>query len=179
MKRQISIRHMILSAMFLASAYVLPFFTGQIQQIGNMLCPMHIPILLCGFICGGSWGFLVGLIAPLLRSITLGMPLLFPAAFCMAFELAVYGAVAGVLYRKLPKKKGYIYLSLLLAMIAGRIVWGFAMFVCLGLAGSSFGFPAFLAGAVTNAIPGIILQIIIVPIFVMLLNRRKDTIIEV
>lgn len=176
MNKEINNRRMILAAMFLAITLVLPFFTGQIQQIGNMLCPMHIPVLLCGFICGGSWGFLVGLIAPLLRSVTLGMPLLFPTAFCMAVELAAYGSAAGFFYRKFPKKKGYIYASLLIAMIVGRIAWGMAMFVCLGLSGSNFGFSAFLAGAVTNAIPGIVLQIILVPILVMILNSRKEII---
>ena len=105
LKRKKDIRTIIMAAMFLAIAYVLPFFTGQIQQIGNMLCPMHIPVLLCGFICGGSYGMVVGIMAPLIRSMILGMPVLFPSAFCMAFELAVYGAVAGILYKVLPKKK--------------------------------------------------------------------------
>lgn len=162
---------MVLSAMFLAMAYVLPFFTGQIPEIGAMLCPMHIPVLLCGFICGWPWGLAVGLIAPLLRSAALGMPPLFPTAVCMAFELAAYGALTGLFYNRLPRKKGFIYVSLLSAMIAGRLVWGIAMMVCMGIKGGSFGTAAFLAGAVTNAIPGIILQIVLVPILVMLSER--------
>ena len=105
MKSKTNVRTMILAAMFLALAYVLPFFTGQIPQVGAMLCPMHIPVLLCGFICGGPWGIAVGFIAPLLRSLTLGMPPMFPTAVCMAFELAAYGAVSGFLYKMLPKKK--------------------------------------------------------------------------
>ena len=79
---------MILSALFLAVAYVLPFFTGQIPEIGSMLCPMHLPVLLCGFICGWYWGLAVGFIAPLFRSLILGMPVMFPMGICMAFELA-------------------------------------------------------------------------------------------
>jgi len=154
-------------------AYVLPFFTGQIPQIGAMLCPMHIPVLLCGFVCGWPWGLGVGVIAPLLRSVTLGMPPLFPTAFCMAFELATYGAIAGLMHKVLPKKKGFLYVSLLVAMLAGRLVWGAAMFVCLGVGGGSFGFSAFLAGAVTNAIPGILVQIVLVPVIVMVLEHMK------
>jgi len=178
MKKQNPIFNMVLSALFLAMAYVLPFFTGQIPQIGAMLCPMHIPVLLCGFICGWPWGLGVGFIAPLLRSVTLGMPPLFPTALCMAFELATYGAIAGLMYRMLPKKKGFLsvfflYVSLLVAMIAGRLVWGAAMFVCLGINGGSFAFSAFLAGAITNAIPGIILQIVLVPVVVMILEHVK------
>ena len=91
-----------LSGMFLGLALVLPFLTGQIPEIGSMLCPMHIPVLLCGYLCGGTWGLIVGLMAPLLRSMIFGMPPMFPTAVCMAFELAIYGLSAGVLYRMLP-----------------------------------------------------------------------------
>lgn len=161
------------AAMFLALALVLPFFTGQIQKIGSMLCPMHIPVLLTGYICGGPWGLAIGVVAPILRSLIFGMPHMFPAALCMSFELATYGLVAGVLHRMLPSKKWCIYLSLLLAMIAGRILWGLAMFVCMGLNGTTFGISAFLAGAIYNAIPGIIVQIILIPIIVMLLKRTE------
>ncbi len=169
---------MVLAAMFLAIAFVLPFFTGQIPQIGSMLCPMHIPVLLCGFICGWPWGGIVGFIAPLLRSVVLGMPPLFPTAVCMAFELATYGAMSGLFYKWLPKKKGLssavsIYVSLVSAMIVGRLVWGLAMMTCMGIKGGSFGAVAFIAGAVTNAIPGIILQVILIPIIVMLLERVR------
>ena len=165
----------ILSALFLALAFVMPFLTGQVPTIGNMLCPLHIPVLLCGFICGPAWGLAVGFIAPLLRSFILGMPPLFPTAFCMAFELAAYGAVAGLLYMLLPKKKIYIYASLLSAMIIGRIVWGAAMLLLMGISGGAFTFSAFLAGAFTNAIPGIIIQIVLIPVLVMILNNPKIT----
>ena len=166
---------MILSALFLALAYVLPFLTGQIPEIGAMLCPLHIPVLLCGFVCGPAWGAAVGFIAPLLRSLTLGMPPLFPTAVCMAFELAAYGAMTGLLYKALPKRKPYIYVSLLSAMVIGRLIWGAAMFLCMGLKGGAFTFSAFLSGAVINAIPGIIVQIVLVPILVIILNNPKTT----
>ena len=171
MKKQNHLRKMILSAAFLALAYVMPFLTGQVPEIGSMLCPLHIPVLLCGFICGWPWGLAVGFIAPLFRSLTLGMPPFFPKSVCMAFELAVYGAIAGFLYRLLPRKKVYIYVSLLTAMIIGRLIWGSAMFICMGLSGGSFTFAAFLAGAVTNALPGIIIQIVLIPVLVMVLDR--------
>lgn len=164
---------MVLAALCLALAYILPFLTGQIPEIGSMLCLMHLPVLLCGFICGWYWGALVGFVAPLFRSFTVGMPPLFPTALCMAFELAAYGAIAGLMYKILPKKKPYIYCSLLAAMIVGRLVWGGAMFVFLGINGGAFTFAAFLAGAITNAILGIIVQIILIPILVMVLDNSK------
>ena len=171
MRNRSPLLNLTLSALCLALAYVLPFFTGQIPQIGAMLTPMHIPVLLCGFLCGWPWGLAVGALAPLTRSLILGMPKLFPSAVCMCFELAVYGAVAGLLYRLLPRKKGYIYVALLGAMVAGRLVWGTAMWVCMGLTGGSFTLAAFMAGAVTNAIPGIVLQIVLIPVLVMVLER--------
>ena len=173
MKNRKKLLEMILAALFLALAYVLPFMTGQIPEIGSMLCPMHLPVLLCGFLCGPVWGGVVGLIAPLFRSLTLSMPPLYPTAVCMAFELAVYGITAGVMHRLLPQKKPFIYCSLLTAMIAGRLVWGAAMFLCMSAGGGSFTFAAFLAGAVTNAVPGIIVQIVLVPMLVMLLESQK------
>lgn len=173
MKNKNYLQKMILSALFLALAYLMPFLTGQIPEIGAMLCPLHIPVLICGFICGWPWGLAVGFIAPLFRSLTLGMPPLFPKAICMAFELAVYGLVAGLMYKILPKKKPYIYCSLLIAMVVGRIVWGIAMFICMEASGGAFTFSAFIAGAFTNAIPGIVAQIVLIPIVVMLLEKFK------
>ena len=173
MKRRNNLLKMTLAALFLALAYVMPFLTGQIPEIGSMLCPMHLPVLLCGFICGWPWGLIVGLIAPIFRSLTLGMPPLFPTAVCMAFELATYGAVAGLMHKLLPKKKPYVYCSLITAMIVGRLVWGSMMFVCMGINGASFTLTAFLSGAIINAIPGIIVQIILIPILVMVLEHTK------
>lgn len=117
-------RKMTYSALYLAIALVLPFLTGQIPEIGAMLCPMHIPALLCGFVCGWPWGMAVGFISPLLRSIVFGMPSLFPEAVAMAFEMGVYGAAAGFLYHILPKKNWSIYAALLIAMTVGALCVG-------------------------------------------------------
>lgn len=171
MKKQNNLDNLALAAMFLALAYVMPFLTGQIPQIGAMLCPMHIPVIICGFVCGAPWGLIVGFVAPLLRSLTWGTPPLFPAAVAMAFELAAYGFICAILYRTFPKKNGYIYCSLIIAMITGRLAWGAVQFACMGFDVTKFGFAAFWAGAVTNAFPGIILQIVIIPIIVILLKK--------
>jgi len=170
MKQMSKVRRMVAAAVFLSLGYLLPFVTGQIPEIGKMLCPMHIPVLLCGFLCGAPFGAAVGLLTPLLRSVTLGIPVFFPSAVCMAFELLTYGLVAGLLHAHLPKNKGFIYLSLVLSMAVGRAVWGVTMFFCLGF---DFGFSAFLAGAVTNALPGILIQLVLVPILVMVLERER------
>ena len=170
--RAFSVRKLTYAALCLALAMALPFLTGQIPEIGSMLCPMHIPALLCGFLCGWPWGLVVGGIAPVLRSLLFVRPPMF-SAIGMAFELAAYGAAAGFLYRKLPKTRGSIYVTLVIAMIAGRLVWGAAQMVLMGLQDNVFTLQAFLAGAVTTAIPGIILQLVLIPVVVMALEKAK------
>lgn len=171
--RRNDVKLLVLAALFLALGLVLPFLTGQIPEIGSMLCPMHIPVLLCGFFCGWPWGLAVGLITPVLRSLIFGMPPMFPTAICMSFELAAYGLVSGLMYQRLPRRKVSVYASLLTAMVAGRLVWGVARFLCAGLDVTAFGLSAFWAGAVTTAIPGIIVQILLIPILVLALEKHN------
>ena len=166
------IRLLTASAMCLALCLVLPFLTGQIPQIGSALLPMHIPVLLCGYLCGPWWALLVGICAPLLRHLLFGMPPLL-TAMAMSAELAGYGAVCGILYLKFPKNLAGTYLSLIIAMIAGRILWGIAMVFITGIGSSGFSWSLFVAGALTNAIPGIILQLILIPILVSTLRKAN------
>ena len=165
------LRKLTYSALYMAIALILPVVTGQIPEIGAMLCPMHIPALLCGFMCGWPWGVAVGFISPLLRSVMFGMPAMFPAAIAMAFELAVYGGMAGLLYSRLPRKKWMIYAALLISMIAGRVVWGAVQALLAGLSGNSFTWTLFLMGAVINAIPGIIMQLVLIPVLVVTMDK--------
>lgn len=161
-----------LAAMFLAIGLVLPFLTGQIPSIGNMLLPMHIPVLLCGLICGWQYGLAVGLILPPLRYVMFGMPVLFPTGIAMAFELATYGLVIGLMYsRSRWKCVIALYRSMIIAMLAGRIVWGTAQIFLLGLGERGFTWKMFVAGAFLNSIPGIILQLVLIPAIMVALNK--------
>ena len=165
------IKNIALSGMFLALGLVLPLLTGQIPQIGNLLLPMHIPVLLCGLICGWQYGGIVGFITPLLRNAIFGMPPM-PNAISMAFELATYGLVIGLLYGFSRWKCVFaLYRSMIIAMVAGRLVWGIAQMAVMGVAGKGFTFEMFLAGAFLNAIPGIILQLVLIPAIMVALNR--------
>ena len=159
------------SGVFLAAALLLPFLTGQLPQIGSMLSPMHLPVLLCGFVCGWPWGLAVGFIAPALRFVLFGMPPIFPTGVSMMFELATYGAAAGILYRIWPKTTKHLYLALVCAMLAGRAVWGAVRFALAGAAGVPFGWPMFAAGAFTGAVPGIVLQLIVIVPIVLALKK--------
>ena len=145
-RSSVQIRKLTYSALYLAIALVLPFLTGQIPEIGSMLCPMHIPALLCGFVCGWPW-----------------------------FELAAYGAVSGILYRIFPRRNWSVYVTLIAAMIVGRLVWDGVQFVMAGLQHTVFDRSLFLAGAVTNALPGILVQIILIPILVITMEKAKLT----
>ena len=173
-KKQSPVLKLVFSGVFLALCMVLPFLTGQIPEIGSRLSPMHIPVLLCGFVCGWPYGLAVGLIAPLMRTLIFGSPPMFPPiAPAMAFELAAYGLLAGLLYKRLPKKAPFIYITLITSMLAGRAVWGGAAYVLFGARGIPFGFSAFIAGAFIDAVPGIILHIILIPALVAALKRAR------
>lgn len=165
-----STKKLTLAALFLALGLILPFFTGQIQEIGNKLLPMHLPVMLCGMICGWKYGLLIGFLTPLLRSFLFSMPI-FSNAVGMAFELAIYGAIIGILYAKLKHMKFRIYISLLVAMISGRIVWGIASVMIHGITHSAFTWQMFLGGALLNAIPGIILQLLLIPILMLAFEK--------
>ncbi|MBR6787677.1 MAG: ECF transporter S component [Clostridia bacterium] len=167
----VRIQKLTLAAVCLALCMILPFLTGQIPEIGSMLCPMHIPVLLCGFLCGPAWAAVVGAVAPLLRFMIFGMPPLFPVGVAMCVELATYGAVSGLLYHALPRKPMYVYVSLLSAMVAGRVVWGVVRLVLSGVSGTAFTWAAFLSGALTQAIPGMILHIVLIPAIVLALQK--------
>lgn len=167
------VRSTVLSALFLAAALLLPLLTGQLKMTGRALLPMHIPVLLCGFVCGAPYGLAVGLTAPLLRSLIFQMPRLFPDAVAMTFELGAYGFFSGLMFSRLGGKDYGSYPSLLVAMIAGRGVWGLAMWVIMKATGASFGWEVFFAGAVMNALPGIVLQLVLIPPVVTLLRRAR------
>ena len=160
---------LVISAMLLAIGFVLPFLTGQIPEVGSMLLPLHLPALICGFVCGWPWGLAVGFVLPILRSLLFGMPPMIPTALCMAFEMAAYGAAAGVLF-----KRCNVYVSLIGAMVIGRIVWGVASWAVYGLLMSSpFTIAAFWLGGFANAWPGMALQLVLVPLIVLALKRAK------
>jgi len=163
-----------ISAMLFALGLVLPFLTGQIPQIGNMLLPMHIPVFLCGLICGGRYGAMIGILVPIVRSFLFGMPPMYPTAAAMAFELATYGAVAGFIYFH----AGYfcmksLFRAMLIAMVAGRVVWAAVMLILMGVSGGVFTLEMFMAGAFLNAIPGIVVQLILIPGIMVALGKTK------
>lgn len=164
-------KNITIAGLCLALAMVLPFLTGQIPQIGSALSPMHIPVLLCGFLAGGFWGLLVGAAAPLLRFALFGMPPLMPMGIAMAFELATYGLIAGLVYRMLPGKPIHVYIALVIAMLAGRVVFGTAMYLLMKSAGNVYTMQMFLSAAFIKAVPGIILHLLLIPPIVLALKK--------
>lgn len=165
------IQDLVTSAMLMAVGIVLPFFTGQIPQIGNMLLPMHLPVLVCGLICGWQYGGIIGFMLPLLRYMLFSAPPM-PNGIAMAFELAAYGAIAGFLYNRSRWQCILsLYRSLVIAMVGGRMVWGLVRVLMLGIGGNAFSWEMFMAGALLNAIPGIILQLVFIPVLMVALNR--------
>ena len=169
-----STKKLVTSSLLLAVALLLPFVTGQIPEIGNMLLPMHLPVLLAGFIVGGPSAMAIGAIAPLLRSVLWGMPVLFPKAISMAFELATYGLVSGIVYSNSKKDGKSVFISLITAMIAGRVVWGIVSMMLFGVMGKGFTMTLFMTEAFVNAVPGIAIQLVVIPVIVSALKKSKS-----
>lgn len=170
----VHLKKLSLAAMLLALGILLPFVTGQIPAVGSMLLPMHLPVLLCGLVCGWQYGLAVGFILPILRSFLFSMPPMFPTAVSMAFELATYGFVLGLLY---ARSKWHcivsLYRCLFISMLAGRAAWGVVQMLLLGVGEDGFTFMMFLSGAFLNAIPGILLQLILIPLIMVALRKTK------
>ncbi len=172
-----TLKKFILAAMFLAIGVVLPMLTGQIKEIGDSLLPMHLAVLLCGFICGGRYGALVGAVLPFFRSMLFSMPPIYPNAVWMSAELLIYGAVAGFLYTCFKKKNLVAaYVSLVSAQLAGRVSWAIVKGILLGSAGKAFTFKMFLIGGFVDALAGIILQLILIPCILTVINKSREKI---
>ena len=172
--KNITTKNLVLGGLFIAMGIVLPFLTAQNQQLGNMFLPMHLPILISGFVCGWPVGLAVGIITPLLRSVMFGMPPFLPIAVSMAFELGAFGFITGILYSKMPKKIVNIYIILVIAILAGRVVSAIANLALLGFGlRDSYNLQIFLAGSFINAWPGIILQIVLIPVLIRALQKSR------
>lgn len=174
-----SLRNLLITAVLMALGFVLPFLTGQIPSIGNMLSPLHLPVLICGLCCGWQWGAVLGAVLPLARSLVFGMPPLFPTATAMAFEMAAYGMLTGVFYGlllKISAGRGHalaLYGALVVAMIGGRLVHGAAMALCMGLSGGEYTLQAFFTADFVNAWPGMMLHLLLVPPVTLALERAR------
>jgi len=166
------IKNMVLAAMFVALGVVLPIAFHSIPNAGSIFLPMHIPVLLCGLICGWPYGLACGILAPLLSSLLTSMP---PMAYLpsMLCELAVYGLVAGLLIYLIHTKIYLLdlYISLIGAMITGRLIAG--VLKALIFNAGSYSMQAWISGSFVTALPGIIIQIVAIPIVVFMLEKAK------
>ena len=167
--------YLIIALICLVLCEVLPIFTEKIPQFGTGLRPMHFPVLIAGFACGPWLALIVGATAPIIIALMHGAPMLIPTEIAMSFELATYGVMAGLLYSQLPRKTGNIYVSLITAMIVGRIVWCASMLVIAGRMQTQFTYHMFIAYAFVDAVPGIIVQIVLIPAIVIILEKANLT----
>jgi niacin transporter len=168
--KQAQTRKLVFSALCVALGVALPVAFHSIPNAGSIFLPMHIPVLLCGLICGWPYGLACGILTPLLSSLLTGMP---PAAYLpgMLCELAAYGAVSGLL-RSVVRTKNRLadlYIQLILAMLAGRVVFG--VLNALIFRAGSYSMPVFLTAAFVTALPGIVIQLAVIPVLVWMLER--------
>lgn len=167
-------RHLTFAALCLALSLLLPqiFHMIGMQQAGQIFLPMHIPVLMAGMVLGWQYGALLGLLAPLISCLLTGMPNASRVVFMMA-ELMSYGLISGLLYQQLHLKDQLLggYLSLISAMIGGRLVYGLVLTLTAALFRIDMGgFPAVWAALVTG-IPGIITQLVFLPALVRVVEK--------
>ena len=167
-----NVKKSIISAICIALCVVLPMAFHSVPNGGSIFCPMHIPVLLCGLICGWQFGLLCGRAGTLLSSLITGMP---AVAYLpnMMIELAVYGLISGLLMKSVHTGKIYadLYISLIAAMLAGRIIAGFAM--ALIFAAGKYSLAAWTASYFVTALPGIIIQLLLIPSLVFALQKAR------
>lgn len=164
--KKINTKDLVFAALFLAIGIVLPQTFARNPEIGQMLLPMHFTVLLCGLICGARYGAMCGALTPLLSSLFIGKPPLMPIGLAMSFELCAYGLIIALIY-----SKRNVYISLIGAMIGGRIVYGVASAILFGVKEIPYGFEAFIVGSVVKPLPGIIAQIILIPVVIIALTK--------
>lgn len=168
-----STKQMVLSGVFIAIGLVLPMVFHAIGGGGAVFLPMHIPVIIGGFFLSIPYTLVVGVLTPVLSSLLTGMPPVFPVLPFMMFELATYGVMVSLLYRKY---KMNAYVSLILSMVCGRIMAGCVVWVLATFFAAKLPNPIiFISSAVTTGIPGIIIQLIFIPVIVMAMNKNRTT----
>ena len=172
MQKMSAVKKSIITAVCIALCVVLPQAFHAVPNAGAIYLPMHIPVLLCGLICGWSYGLLCGLAGPALSALLTGMP---PAAVLpgMLVECGVYGLAAGLLMQLLRTKHLYadLYISLAAAMLLGRVVSGIAK--ALIFSAGSYSMVSWVAGSFVTALPGIVIQLALLPSIVYALVRAR------
>ena len=169
-----NVKKTVTAAMCTAMCVVLPLMLHALPNAGSTLCPMHIPVLLCGFICGWSYGMLCGLAGPMLSSLVTGMPSMATLPV-MSSELMAYGAVTGIMMQLVRTKIIYIdlYISLLSAMIAGRVLAGvMSALIFLG-SGVNYSMSLWAASYFITSLPGIIIHLTILPGIIFALEKSR------
>ncbi len=167
-------KNLIRAGLFMAMGFVLPMLTGQLPVVGQMLLPMHIPVFFCAFFCGPLYALGVGLILPLIRSLIFGVPVLYPVAIAVALEMAIYGGVAGFIYARIKKNSlCAVYCSMLPAMLLGRVVRCLSQAILMELQANAFVMRTFITGVFLYSLPGIALQLLIVPAVTVGVRRAK------
>ncbi len=159
------------TALYLALAVLLPIGFHAFGMAGRIFLPMHIPVLLAGFLVGPGSGLIVGLLAPGLSHMLTGMPPTY-AVPLMSLELPLYGLVAGLTYNRL---KLNIYIALVAAMIVGRIMFGVGLFVLGLFMDLPYDAATFFStgGAIITGLPGIAIQIVLIPLIVAAARRQR------
>lgn len=168
MKTKITTKELVLSGVLLGVGLLLPMVFHMFSMTGPIFLPMHIPVLIGGILLPPSLALALGIITPVVSSILTGMPVAFPMAIIMAFELGTYGLTASIATRKLKLNP---LLSLIIAMIDGRIAAGLVVAVLVQLFGLQMNPIMFVKGAIITGLPGLLIQIVFIPTLIYAIKK--------
>ncbi|TJX13445.1 ECF transporter S component [Tissierella creatinini] len=170
MNDKITTKELVLSGLLLAAGLVLPMVFHMFSMTGPVFLPMHIPVLIGGMLLPPAFALLLGVITPVMSSILTGMPVVFPMAIIMAFELGTYALSASIATRKLKLNP---LLSLIIAMIVGRIIAGLVVSVLVQLFGVKMDPIMYVKGAIVTGLPGLMIQIVFIPTLIYALKKGR------
>lgn len=166
----------VLSGLFIAIGVISPSLFHA-AGIGQQVSPMHFSVLLAGIILGPKYGLAVGILTPLLSGAMFAMPPLFPTATIMALELGTYALVVGIFYQKIKLTNNRIvniYIALIFAMLSGRLIYGLANTIIMGINGQTYAFKAYINAVFIGTWPGIVLQFMLIPPLINIYEQRSN-----
>lgn len=157
-------KDLITAAILLVLAIILTLIIHLTKINGVILSPMHLPILLAGFILGPIYGLIIGILAPIINGLLKIIPT-FPITWAIVVESGLYGLISGLFYEKFGMK---VMPALVGSIVLGKIGGG----AVLHFLDKSIKTTTFIA------FPGIIVQLILVPTIFKIYKEKTKTIIN-
>lgn len=134
------------------------------SSAGTIFLPMHIAVLIATLTFGVTSSIIVAGSSIILSYLLTNMPALTRLPY-MLIELVIYGVLLAVL-----NKKTNSYIALIATIILGRVLYAGVLFAATKFGLATYGITVWESAK--TGIPGIIIQLLFVPIIAKLINER-------